>query len=58
MRKPGERRHIEARLGIAEIECRAERPDGMQGKVSGLRKPRSICEAKAIVERALECCDH
>jgi hypothetical protein len=58
MRKPGERRHIEAGFGIPEIERGAERSDGMQSKVSGLREPRSICEAKAVVERALECRDH
>jgi hypothetical protein len=58
MRKPGERRHIEARFGISEIERGAEWPDGMQRKVSGLRKPRSIREAEAVLERALECCDH
>ena len=58
MRKPGERRHIEMRFGVSEIECSAERSDGMQGKVSRLRKPRSICKPKAVVERALERCDH
>ena len=45
-------------MRLPEIERGAEGPDGMQGKVSGLRKSRPICQAKTVVERALECRDH